>query len=255
MKLFICIISCQKNLSKLNFLRQTWLKEAKKNNIEYRIFVGGASNTDKNNDVVFLNVDDSYESLRKKSIEAFNFSVKNFNFDYLLKIDDDTFVDIEELQKINLTTNYIGWKSSLNKHKKHLEKYKNYMIQRALRKNLNHYYFEKIDKNFNYAVGAFYFLKRELLKEILILSEKDDIFNSILQEDIAIGYLCDKLSATLTDIKSKFDWYQVSKNTFFHPVNSILFKLLYKNKYLNKREEILKDKIMLNNFYRFNLNE
>ena len=41
MKLFICIISCQKNLSKLNFLRQTWLNEAKKNNIEYRPVVSG----------------------------------------------------------------------------------------------------------------------------------------------------------------------------------------------------------------------
>lgn len=254
MKLFVCIISCNKNLAKLNSLRNTWIKDLKKHGIDYRFFIGNKTET-KHNDVVCLDVDDSYEGLRVKSIESFKYCLQNFNFDYLLKVDDDTFVDIDELVKLKNISEYTGWLSSLEKHKQHLKLYTNYMKCRSLRKDLNHEYFKKIKNNFYYAVGAFYFIRKDLLEKIIEMSYSDLVFKTILQEDISIGYLANKLKIIPKDISSKFSWYQISNNTFFHPIHTLLFKDLHNIKNIENRKKLLKQKIMLNNFYRFNLNE
>jgi len=255
MKLFVGISTCRKNLSKIDYLRKTWLKDLKNNNIEYKIFIGRNSDVISHDDIVVLDVEDDYESLKDKTKGILEYSVKHSNFDYILKTDDDTFIDIDNLTKLNLLSkDYIGWFSCLKTHKRMLPNYIEYMIKRKLRKNLDHSFIDKLGKNLIYAIGGYYLLSKNIVLPLLNVLKTDYLCSEILQEDISIGYACSKLNASVLDLYNKFNWYQVSiDNTFFHPINFMLMQELYQNKNFNERLKILENKIILNNNYRYRL--
>ena len=47
--------------------------------------------------IVLSRLQDSYAELTKKLVKTFEYVNTNFKFDYILKCDDDTFVDIERI--------------------------------------------------------------------------------------------------------------------------------------------------------------
>ena len=117
--LVIIIISHPKNLERRNAIRQTWLN-IKDRNIRKDVlplFVVGNDNlselvsknleeeTSSNNDVLVLPIQEAYSSLTQKVLTSLVQVERNVKFSFLLKVDDDTFVNlpvmVDELRNSN----------------------------------------------------------------------------------------------------------------------------------------------------------
>jgi hypothetical protein len=93
-------------------VRATWLKEVAK--IDYKFFYGKGSNREPLEDEVFLDVEDSYESLSWKTRAIMKWAVDH-NYDAVFKCDDDTFVFPERLINIIPGNPYEGRVNASNK--------------------------------------------------------------------------------------------------------------------------------------------
>lgn len=125
--LIILILSSPPSVHRRNVIRDTWLSLCKNNShVQYYFVVGSAGFKEAHSlieeeqsvhhDLVLLpNVYDNYKSLTKKVLEAFVWLDKTIkHFQYLLKCDDDSFVQVDkvvsELQTIKLTKgNSLYW--------------------------------------------------------------------------------------------------------------------------------------------------
>lgn len=97
-KLLVLVISAVKNQNRRDAIRETWAQA--KNDVEIQ-FVSSQDtflNAEKlvYNDILEVDVADEYRLLSLKLLKAFD-SVHSLNFEYLLKCDDDTFVDIPKI--------------------------------------------------------------------------------------------------------------------------------------------------------------
>lgn len=109
--LFVAVLSSHKTKHLRNAARQTWLKLAAETNhrIVYRFFVGSLGlplpwresleeESREFNDMVLLRyVIDSYDELTDKLLSSIEWIVDDFSFDYLLKLDDDSFARIDAI--------------------------------------------------------------------------------------------------------------------------------------------------------------
>jgi len=100
-KLVIGIISCKKYTDNQDVIRNTWLKNYNNPNIDI-YFVIGDGNNDIVDDTIELDCKDNYEDLPAKIISFIKFCYNNFEYDYLFKIDDDCYVNFENLEKLDL---------------------------------------------------------------------------------------------------------------------------------------------------------
>lgn len=107
-RLIVIVLSSQDNLRQRYAIRKTWLSE--KNNQVRHLFAIGTSNLEpeqlvtlrseetKYGDLLLLpNIPDSYNTLTKKVLHTFKHVVDNYEFDYLIKCDDDTYVVLYEI--------------------------------------------------------------------------------------------------------------------------------------------------------------
>lgn len=255
MKFFVGILTCRKNLPKIDYLRKTWIKDLISNNITYKVFIGKNNDITTHDDIVVLDVEDDYEHLKDKTKEMIKYAISYEQFDYILKTDDDTFVDVNNFLNLNLSNkDYIGWFSCLKTFKRLLPNYIDYMKKRNLRKNFDHSFLDKLDKNLTYAIGGFYLLSKNIASKVLNELESNELCKEILQEDISMGYACSKINVSSLDLYSKHNWYQISlDNIFYHPINFMLMSQLYSNKDTSKREQILEQNLILNNNFRYRL--
>lgn len=83
-------------------IRDTWLKdEYPRQEIVCRFFVGGTDMPrDDRGDIVVLGSNDSYACLPSKCCDFYRWGDENFDFDYIFKCDDDTFLAIDRLLDI-----------------------------------------------------------------------------------------------------------------------------------------------------------
>ncbi len=93
----VVVTSCRANLSsQVSALRRSWLKSLRDMGIPYVIFVGsGETHGGLPQDVVCLDVPDDYEGLPQKTLAAIKWVYENTTHSYLLKVDDDCFLNAE----------------------------------------------------------------------------------------------------------------------------------------------------------------
>ena len=117
--LVIVIISHPKNVERRNVIRETWLNIQDRNIRKdvLPLFVVGNDNlselllknlekeTTSNNDVLVLPIQETYTSLTQKVLSALVQVERNVKFSFLLKVDDDSFVNlpimVDELRNSN----------------------------------------------------------------------------------------------------------------------------------------------------------
>ena len=117
--LVIVIISHPKNLERRNVIRQTWLniKDRSIRKDVLPLFVVGNENlselvaknleeeTSSNKDVLVLPIQETYNSLTQKVLASLVQIERNVKYSFLLKVDDDSFVNlpvmVEELRNSN----------------------------------------------------------------------------------------------------------------------------------------------------------
>lgn len=93
-------------------IRRSWLlpfRKLKNSPMQYQFLIGGkrlslstmdmlVNESRENHDIViFSSVDDSHFSLTQRTLEGFKYALQNFRFSYLMKCDDDSFVDLPRL--------------------------------------------------------------------------------------------------------------------------------------------------------------
>jgi hypothetical protein len=89
----VAIYSCRKYLeTRVKAIRETWVRDLKARGIPYVVLVGEGDDTLKD-DVLALNVSDRYEDLPRKTLKLFDWVYRNTDAHYVLKIDDDCYLD------------------------------------------------------------------------------------------------------------------------------------------------------------------
>ncbi|WP_339113245.1 glycosyltransferase family 2 protein [Thioclava sp. GXIMD2076] len=92
----VVLYSCQKYLGdRIPLLRETWLARLKERGIPYIILVGNGDDSI-DGDVLRLNVEDTYEALPSKTLRMIEWVYENTDFQYLVKIDDDCALNVDQ---------------------------------------------------------------------------------------------------------------------------------------------------------------
>jgi len=184
--LLVLVISSPGNTELRNTIRETWLSVSKKNHNFKAFFVIGERSLNSKqiydlsqekfryDDLMLLPIHDSYGSLTTKVLKSFEYSHKNVKFEYVLKCDDDTFVDLErvisELKSFNDPSLYWGFFDGRapvqSKGKWADPKYK------------------MCDKYIPYALGGGYVLGKHIVQFLAENSKMLELFNS---EDASVG--------------------------------------------------------------------
>jgi len=245
---FISILTSSNTTNRLEAIKSTWLKTLDKN--VYGIFSG-----DKINEVTKLECNDNYIGIKTKTLACMKYWLDNCNTKYFIKSDDDTYVDINSLNRFdNNNVDYIGIMREYNTSDSHQNYVNNYYRLQTKNKELTFDYRNKLDKNITtnlkFGAGAFYMLSRRIIKKIFDNIEDVNKNMSIVQEDIFIGYTVKMLQGSTMDISSGHELFDITvDNIAFHPVNRLLMRKFHKIKDYNLRIEFLEKYMFLNKHY------
>lgn len=102
----IASLSCQKNRNKIKTQENTWMKDIPKN-IKHFIVEGNHSKTELNGNILEIGLVDDYDKVVYKMYESYKFML-NYDWDYLIKIDDDVYLDVYKLLEYEFPKNYDG---------------------------------------------------------------------------------------------------------------------------------------------------
>jgi hypothetical protein len=108
-KILIGVYTCPKFAHRASGIRETWLKFIP-DNIKV-FFVFGRPNQDPaiEGDCLYLNCPETYEDLPEKTLAFLKYCSANFEFDYIFKVDDDTYIDMEKFISFDTQEgDYIG---------------------------------------------------------------------------------------------------------------------------------------------------
>jgi hypothetical protein len=189
----ILIMNCKKYAEKAQFQKMTWLPKIPDYLQYYHVI--GEPNLDTNykfdneNKILWVKVEDDYNSLPKKVITAYEAVYETFDFKYIFKTDDDQNLVNEKFFDVvkGLTSN-----SNSNNKKIH---YGGYIV------DVKHNYLSQYHKihpelpeylpilQTKYCSGRFYFLSKQAVTNLL--SKKSMIEKEYL-EDYAIGFNLDQ---------------------------------------------------------------
>lgn len=141
-----------------------------------------------NSDLLLLNnLRDSYQALTKKLMMSFEEILKNHNFKYVLKCDDDTYVKLD-----SLASDLVTYDDELDKKRfddtfVKPELYWGFFNGRAQIKKGGQWkesHFTLCDRYLPYALGGGYVLSKNLVE---FISNNSKSLNSFVSEDISVG--------------------------------------------------------------------
>ena len=183
----LLIMNCKKYMKKAEFQKLTWLKNIPSYLRFYHVIGDTELDTkyrfDHENKILWINVEDDYNSLPKKVIRAYDAINQTFNFKFVYKTDDDQILVIDKFLDVikGLTNNtkihYGGYIVDVKQ---------NYLSQ-------YHKFHPELPKYLpilqtKYCSGRFYFLSKQA--SMNIISKKEFIEKEYL-EDYSIGYNLD----------------------------------------------------------------
>ena len=182
------IMNCKKYIKKAKFQKMTWLKNIP-SYLQYYHVIGEPDldtryKFDNENRILWVKVEDDYNSLPKKVIRSYEAINETFNFKYLYKTDDDQilvnekFLDVVKgITSNNKKIHYGGYIVDVKQ---------NYLSQyHKIHPELPEYLPILQTK---YCSGRFYFLSKQALENVI--SKKEFIETEYL-EDYAIGFNLD----------------------------------------------------------------
>jgi len=226
----ILITTCRKNKQKQELLRAVF----KNSGLEYYFLLGGSDHTFLDGDTLNINVLDTYEMLHLKVVEGLLFFKKYKK--NILKIDDDSFIDIKRLKEYNFNFDYGGFflHSGRGPFTYHAEKVTDKRYSSTIESNLI----------YDFCNGGGYFLSLKAQKLFFKNYKTSEEYSNHLRfqkgrEDRLIGQT---LYPFFKNLVIKKDGYSLSKHkedfTFsvfddaiIHPVEEDIFKKMTKYKF------------------------
>jgi hypothetical protein len=223
--LLIGTFSCAKNINRVYELERLNVY----NNIsnQYYVITNHDSKIFSNYNTISLDMEDGYQNLIFKTVKLLEYFLDS-KYDYCLKCDDDSFVDINRLCKFEYNSlDYAGLFFNTNV---------NFPIE----------YFKKIEytqefldvKSFSFCAGGGYFLSKKSAEKIVTNYKKSVeyqryLFYGMASEDRMVGDLLysEKLNTFNNGIvySDKPD-YSIIFNSIYHPIDvDIMVKLKHKS--------------------------
>lgn len=206
-KPLIIILSCKKNICR----HQIYRKYLIKNDAKYLFVVGGYKKTQIVDDILQVNVDDDYASLAKKIAKTYVFLYKNFKNISILKIDDDTIINLNNFKKIKFSFDYAGFFAK--------GKYKNL--------------------DYCFAYGGGYYLSNKSLS-LFVNNYKKYITVMTHQEDRLVGLSLSSKKQNLKIAnfgkildKKNLELFSSLNDTILHPMRIEQIKKFYESKLKN----------------------
>lgn len=98
-KVLVGICSCNTAASRRKACRETWLSHPAPG-IACKFFVGRREPIKGEDDVVALWVNDDYAHLPAKGLAFYQYALEHYDFDWLFKCDDDTYVALDRLESL-----------------------------------------------------------------------------------------------------------------------------------------------------------
>jgi len=183
------IMNCKKYLKKAKFQKMTWLPKIP-SYLQYYHVIGEPDldtryKFDNQNKILWIKVEDDYNSLPKKVIRAYEAINETFDFKYLYKTDDDQILVNEKFLDVvrGITSNsrkihYGGYIVDVKQ---------NYLSQyHKIHPELPEYLPILQTK---YCSGRFYFLSKQALANVI---SKKNLIEKEYLEDYAIGFNLDQ---------------------------------------------------------------
>jgi hypothetical protein len=221
-------------------------------NVAY-YFVYGKNSTKKVEPSLEVDVDEAYENLPLKTYFLIEHFLKNTEENVLVKMDDDTFVDVDKILNNTHEEDYVGLFVKYTKSLKN-------SIYHWYKIKTESYKIQKPSFDLSYAEGSLYFLNRKAAQAVYNFGY--DFFVNVpeqyIGEDIKVGMCLPESEFSRKDItKPWIPFYEISTDfSFIHPVhpflidklktcNSIEEQLVYLNKFKFLNDNI-KREIYLN---------
>nr|WP_284709724.1 hypothetical protein [Akkermansia sp. B2-R-115] len=97
--LVVGICSAQSCAGRRQAVRETWLRHPREG-VECLFFLGGDVPAGEEGDTVGLDAPDSYNDLPAKVLAFFRYALEYYDFEWLFKCDDDTYLDLSRLPEL-----------------------------------------------------------------------------------------------------------------------------------------------------------
>ena len=220
--IFIIVLStCSKGgRDARDTIRKTWAQDCRNKVppvlIKFAIGTVGLSSSEIGNltaedkvhgDLLLLtNLHDTYSNLTRKVLYSFVWADQNVNFSYLLKVDDDTFIYIDDLHK----EAHRYYQNGVNRLYWGRYNWKAYPITTPNHKWAEPHWF-LCDHYLPYAFGSGYIISADLIHKIAITADYLQLYNS---EDVSVGVWLAAYKIQRKD-DSHFHHFQYSQN--YHP--------------------------------------
>lgn len=158
-KILILILSCKHPVYMFlseEGIEKTW-NSISVDNINTYYYYGGHDNSYHDQKNIYLKSADGYNSITKKTIEAFAYSIKNFQFDYIFRTNSSSYIDKNKL---------------------------NFWLKDKPKKN---FYSGVIGNNSGvaFASGCGYTISKDLVEKIV---QNQDKVNTRLIDDVAVSH-------------------------------------------------------------------
>lgn len=99
-RILVGVCSCRKAVARRQAVRAAWMR-GKTPGVMCRFFVGGEHGSPREGkDMIYLCAPDTYNALPEKVLAFFRYAVDHYEFDWLFKCDDDTFVALDRLEEL-----------------------------------------------------------------------------------------------------------------------------------------------------------
>ena len=144
--------------------------------------------------LLLTNLHDTYSNLTRKVLYSFVWADQNVNFSYLLKVDDDTFIYVDDLHK----EAHRYYQNGVNRLYWGRYSWKDHPITIPNHKWAEPHWF-LCDQYLPYAFGSGYIISADLIHKIAITADYLQLYNN---EDVSVGVW---LSAY--KIQRKDDWH------------------------------------------------
>jgi len=192
----LLIFNCHKYRYKAEIQKKGWLQTLPKTIIYFHVIGEPTMKTDfsidTTNKILYIKVEDDYNSLPKKVIRAYETITKLYSFKYIFKTDDDQIC--QNMRMLDTIINSLNKRTQTNKFhyggqivdvtQSYNSQY--FLIHPELPKDL-------IVKATKYCSGRFYFLSNEAIVDLI--TKKEEIECEYL-EDYAVGYFLNNMFKT-----------------------------------------------------------
>lgn len=95
-RIIIGVLTCPKNHHRADGIRETWLKLVPDYVRVLFVFARPGRNHSLEGNELYLNCPEAYEKLPEKAHLFYEFCAKNFDFDYIFKTDDDSYIEMNK---------------------------------------------------------------------------------------------------------------------------------------------------------------